>query len=78
MISVCESEYLYDLTIKISYLFDIFDGLDPRTYNGDKVVKLVFAFVSTDKENYFAQKQKYESIRQKYRNPILHDRKKCF
>lgn len=78
LISVCESEYLYDLTIKISYLFDIFDGLDPRTYNGDKVVKLVFAFVSTDKENYFAQKQKYESIRQKYRNPILHAGKNVF
>ncbi|KEZ89274.1 hypothetical protein [Lacrimispora celerecrescens] len=78
LISVCESEYLYDLTLKISYLFDIFDGLDPRTYNGDKVIKLVFTFISIDKADYIFQKQKFESIREKYRNPILHAGKNVF
>lgn len=72
LINLCESEYIYDWTQRISYLFDIFDGIDPRTYDGDKAVKLLFTFISIDKNDYIAKKQEFENYKTKYRNPILH------
>lgn len=72
LINLCESEYIYDWTQRISYLFDIFDGIDPRTYDGAKAVKLLFIFISADKSDYIAKKQEFENYKTKYRNPILH------
>ena len=72
MINLCESKYTYDWTQRISYLFDIFDGIDPRTYDGDKAIKLLFTFISVNRSDYIAKKQVFENYKIKYRNPILH------
>lgn len=78
LINLCESEYIYDWTQRISYLFDIFDGIDPRTYNSVKAVKLLFTFISNDKSDYNAKKQEFENYKKKYRNPILHGGKAIY
>lgn len=76
--NICESEYVRDWTQRISYLFDTFDGIDPRNYNKEKVIKLVFTMLAIDKADYLRNKQKYEQLKNKYRNPILHGGKFIF
>lgn len=78
LVNICESEYVRDWTQRISYLFDIFDGIDPRNYNKEKVIKLVFTILASDKADYLRNKQKYEQLKNKYRNPILHGGKSIF
>lgn len=78
LVNICESEYVRDWTQRISYLFDTFDGIDPRNYNKEKVIKLVFTILATDKADYLRNKQKYEQLKNKYRNPILHGGKSIF
>lgn len=78
LINLCESEYIHDWTQRISYLFDIFDGIDPRTYDGAKAVKLLFTFISVDKNDYIAKKREFEDYKIKYRNPILHGGKAIY
>lgn len=76
--NICEVEYIRDWTQRISYLFDIFDGIDPRNYNKEKVIKLVFTIIANDKADYLQNKQKYEQLKNKYRNPILHGGRNIF
>ena len=76
--NICESEYIRDWTQRLSYLFDTFDGIDPRNYNKEKVIKLVFTILAIDKTDYLQNKQKYEQVKNKYRNPILHGGKSVF
>ena len=71
LVNVCDTEYIIDWTQRISYLFDTFDGIDPRNYNKEKVIKLVFTMLSIDKTDYLQNKKKYEQLKNKYRNPIL-------
>ena len=78
LINICETEYIRDWTQRISYLFDIFDGIDPRNHNKQKVIKLVFTMLAVDKKGYLQNKQKYEYTKEKYRNPILHGGKSIF
>lgn len=78
LVNICESEYVRDWTQRISYLFDTFDGIDPRNYNKEKVIKLVFTILAIDKAGYLQNKQKYEQLKNKYRNPILHGGKSIF
>lgn len=78
LVNICESEYVRDWTQRISYLFDTFDGIDPRNYNKEKVIKLVFTILAVDKADYLRNKQKYEQLKNKYRNPILHGGKSIF
>ena len=78
LVNICESEYVSDWTQRISYLFDTFDGIDPRNYNKEKVIKLVFTILASDKTDYLQNKQKYEQLKNKYRNPILHGGKSIF
>lgn len=78
LMNICESEYVRDWTQRISYLFDTFDGIDPRNYNKEKVIKLVFTILAIDKADYLRNKQKYEQLKNKYRNPILHGGKSIF
>ena len=78
LVNICESEYVRDWTQRISYLFDTFDGIDPRNYNKEKVIKLVFTILAIDKADYLRNKQKYEQLKNKYRNPILHGGKSIF
>ena len=78
LVNICESEYIRDWTQRISYLFDTFDGIDPRNYNKEKVIKLVFTILAIDKADYLWNKQKYEQLKNKYRNPILHGGKSIF
>ena len=78
LINLCEAEYIYDWTQRISFLFDIFDSLDPRTYNKEKTIKLVFAFLAVDRTDRDNKKHYYESVKDKYRNPILHGGKNIF
>lgn len=78
LVNICESEYVSDWTQRISYLFDTFDGIDPRNYNKEKVIKLVFTILASDKTDYLQNKQKYEHLKNKYRNPILHGGKSIF
>lgn len=78
LVNICESEYVRDGTQRISYLFDTFDGIDPRNYNKEKVIKLVFTILAIDKADYLRNKQKYEQLKNKYRNPILHGGKSVF
>lgn len=78
LVNVCETEYIRDWTQRISYLFDTFDGIDPRNYNKEKVIKLVFTMLSIDKTDYLQNKKKYEQLKNKYRNPILHGGKSIF
>ena len=78
LVNICESEYVSDWTQRISYLFDTFDGIDPRNYNKEKVIKLVFTILAIDKADYLRNKQKYEQLKNKYRNPILHGGKSIF
>ena len=59
-------------------MFDIFDSLDPRTYNKEKTIKLVFAFLAVDRTDRDNKKHYYESVKDKYRNPILHGGKNIF
>lgn len=68
LVNICESEYVRDWTQRISYLFDTFDGIDPRNYNKEKVIKLVFTILAIDKADYLRNKQKYEQLKNKYRN----------
>ena len=77
-VNLCELEYIFDWTQRISFLFDIFDSLDPRTYKKDKTIKLVFAFLAVDRSNYDMKKHYYESVKDKYRNPILHGGRNIF
>ena len=72
LINLCEAEYIFDMTQRISFLFDTFDSLDPRTHNKEKTIKLVFAFLATDRSDHDSKKHYYESVKNKYRNPILH------
>lgn len=60
LVNICESEYIRDWAQRISYLFDIFDGIDPRNYNKEKVIKLIFTILAIDKTDYLRNKQKYE------------------
>ena len=76
--NICESEYISDWTQRISYLFDTFDGIDPRNYNKEKVIKVVFTILAVDKADYLQNKRKYEQLKNKYRNPILHGGKSIF
>lgn len=78
LVNICESEYIRDWTQRLSYLFDTFDGIDPRNYNKEKVIKLVFTILAIDKADYLQNKQKYEQVKNKYRNPILHGGKSVF
>lgn len=78
LVNICESEYIRDWTQRLSYLFDTFDGIDPRNYNKEKVIKLVFTILAIDKTDYLQNKQKYEQVKNKYRNPILHGGKSVF
>ena len=78
LVNICESEYVRDWTQRISYLFDTFDGIDPRNYNKEKVIKLVFTILAIDKADYLRNKQKYEQLKNKYRNPILNGGKSIF
>ena len=78
LINLCEAEYIYDWTQKISFLFDTFDSLDPRTYNKEKTIKLVFAFLAVNRTDRDSKKHYYESVKNKYRNPILHGGKNIF
>lgn len=78
LVNICESEYVRDWTQRMSYLFDTFDGIDPRNYNKEKVIKLVFTILAIDKEEYLRNKKRYEQLKQKYRNPILHGGKSIF
>lgn len=78
LVNICESEYVKDWTQRISYLFDIFDGIDPRNYNKEKVIKLVFTMLANDRDDYLQKKQKYAQLKDKYRNPILHGGKSIF
>jgi len=78
LINVCEVEYMADMTQKVSYLYDIFDSLEPRTYNGDKAIKYVFTYLATDKTDYLSKRQEFESKRERFRNPILHAGKNIF
>lgn len=59
-------------------MFDTFDSLDPRTYNKEKPIKLVFAFLAADRTDRDSKKHYYESVKDKYRNPILHGGKNIF
>lgn len=78
LISLCESQYFYDNTLRVSYLFDMFDSLEPRTTKGNKTVQTVVAFLASDKNDYLSGKQKLENYRVKYRNPILHGGKSIY
>lgn len=78
LISLCESQYFYDNSLRTSYLFDVFDSLEPRTTDGDKTAKTVFAFLASDKNDYLSRKQMMASYRVKYRNPILHSGKNIY
>lgn len=72
LINLCEAEYIFDWTQRISFLFDTFDSLDPRTHNKEKVIKLVFTFLAIDRSDYDSKKHYYESVKNRYRNPLLH------
>ena len=78
LVDICESEYIRDWTQQICQLFNIFDGLDPRSYNKKKVIKLVFTMLSTNKAEYLKNKQEYDQLKNKYRNPLLHGGKCIF
>lgn len=78
LINLCENRYIDDLTQRISDLFNIFDGLDPRTFNKEKAIQYVFSYISTDKNDYLENKANYEKLKDKYRNPILHGGKIIF
>ena len=78
LINVCEVEYIADMTLKVSYLYDIFDSLEPRSCNGDKTIKYVFSYLATDRTDYNSKKKEFEAKRIMYRNPILHGGKNIY
>lgn len=78
LVNVCEAEYMVDLTLKISFLFDVFDSLEPNSHEGKNAIKYVFTYLSHDRRDYNKNKQKFEQIRKKYRNPILHGGRNVF
>ena len=78
LINVCEVEYMADMTLKVSYLYDVFDSLEPRSCNGDKAIKYVFTYLAADKADYNFKKQEFEAKRTTYRNPILHSGKNIY
>lgn len=78
LINLCESEYIDNWTQRISFLFDILDGIDSRTYDGEKAVKLLFTFISVDKSDYIAKMREMKNYKTKYRNPILHGGKEIY
>lgn len=78
LINLCEVEYIFDWTQRISFLFDMFDSLDPRTHDKEKTIKLVFAFLAVNRTDRDSKKHYYESVKDKYRNLILHGGKNIF
>ena len=45
---------------------------------GKNAIKYVFTYLSHDRRDYNKNKQKFEQIRKKYRNPILHGGRNVF
>lgn len=64
--------YLDDYTILIAYAFNILDMLDPDNVEGNKLKIHVLPFISNSKREYHDYCNMLRDIREKYRNPILH------
>lgn len=74
----CETYYISDWTVRVSYLYDILDMLYPKTTDGDKLLKNLLVFTCGTKQQYENKKSEYELLRTKYRNPILHGGKQIW
>ena len=74
----CETYYISDWTIRISYLYDILDMLYPKTTDGNKLLKNLLGFTCDTKQQYENEKDEHELLRMKYRNPILHGGKQIW
>lgn len=75
---ICETYYISDWTIRISYLYDILDMLHPETTKSDKLLKNLLAFTCNTRQQYDNEKIDHELLRTKYRNPILHGGKQIW
>lgn len=69
---LCESYYYNDWTTRISYLFDIMDGLYPKSFDGSKLMKQILVHICSTYDEYITKESEHEQVRFKYRNPILH------
>ena len=70
--SIVDCLYFSDLTIAISYMFDILDTLEPESTDGNNLKTHILPFISTSKKDYHARCARLKKIRKNYRNPLLH------
>lgn len=69
---LCECYYINDYTIMITYMFDILDMLDPEDTEGKELKSHVLPFICNSKQEYHQACNKLKTIRNNYRNPLVH------
>jgi len=75
---LCECYYINDYTLMISYMFDILDMLDPQDTDGKQLKSHVLPFVCDSKQEYHQACNTIKIIRNKYRNPLVHNGKSIY
>jgi len=75
---LCECYYINDYTIMLSYMFDVLDMLDPQDTEGKRLNSHVVPFVCDKKQEYHQACSNIKIIRNKYRNPLVHDGKSIY
>lgn len=64
--------YIQDINYKLIRVFNILDMLNPKTYDGKKLLKQIATFISNTKEEKNDFFNELEGLRISIRNPLLH------